>query len=65
VLRKIETRGAHELRERVQQRASMIFRYAIATGSAPFALANLRAHRGQALSCPRQAVGTCKCVERR
>jgi len=32
VLRKIETRGAHELRERVQQRASMIFRYAIATG---------------------------------
>ena len=32
VLRKIESRGAHELRERVQQRASMIFRYAIATG---------------------------------
>jgi integrase len=32
VLRKIEARGAHELRERVQQRASMIFRYAIATG---------------------------------
>ena len=31
-LRKIEARGAHELRERVQQRASMIFRYAIATG---------------------------------
>jgi len=32
VLRKIESRGAHELRERVQQRASMIFRYAVATG---------------------------------
>jgi integrase len=32
VLRKIASRGAHELRERVQQRASMIFRYAIATG---------------------------------
>jgi integrase len=32
VLRKIEARNAHELRERVQQRASMIFRYAIATG---------------------------------
>src|SRR6185437_5736461 len=32
VLRKIESRGAHEVRERVQQRASMIFRYAIATG---------------------------------
>ena len=32
VLRKIEARGAHEVRERVQQRASMIFRYAIATG---------------------------------
>ena len=32
VLRKVEARGAHELRERVQQRASMIFRYAIATG---------------------------------
>jgi integrase len=31
-LRKIEARGAHELRERVQQRASMIIRYAIATG---------------------------------
>ena len=31
-LRKIEARGAHELRERVQQRASMIFRYAVATG---------------------------------
>jgi integrase len=31
-LRKIEARGAHEARERVQQRASMIFRYAVATG---------------------------------
>lgn len=31
-LRKIEARGAHALRERVQERASMIFRYAIATG---------------------------------
>jgi integrase len=31
-LRKIEARGAHALRERVQQRASMIFRYAVATG---------------------------------
>jgi integrase len=32
VLRKIEAREAHEQRERVQQRASMIFRYGIATG---------------------------------
>jgi integrase len=31
VLRKIEARGAHEQRERVQQRASMVFRYGIAT----------------------------------
>lgn len=31
-LRKIEARDAHELRERVQQRAGMVFRYAIATG---------------------------------
>jgi integrase len=32
VLRRIEARNAHDMRERVQQRASMIFRYAIATG---------------------------------
>ena len=31
-LRKIEARGAHELRQRVQQRAGAVFRYAIATG---------------------------------
>ena len=31
-LRKIEDRGAHDVRERVQQRASMIFRYAVANG---------------------------------
>jgi len=31
-LRRIETRGAHDVRERVQQRASLIFRYAVANG---------------------------------
>jgi integrase len=32
VLRKIESRGAHEIRSRVQQRASAVFRYGIANG---------------------------------
>ena len=32
VLRKIESRGSHEVRQRVQERASAIFRYAIANG---------------------------------
>ena len=32
VLRKIETRGSHEVRARVQQRASAVFRYGIANG---------------------------------
>lgn len=32
VLRKIESRGAHELRQRVQERVSRVFRYAIASG---------------------------------
>jgi integrase len=32
VLRKIESRGAHEIRSRVQQRAGAVFRYAVATG---------------------------------
>jgi integrase len=31
-LRKIEARGAHEIRQRVQQRAGAVFRYGIATG---------------------------------
>jgi integrase len=31
-LRKIESRGAHEIRQRVQQRAGAVFRYGIATG---------------------------------
>jgi integrase len=31
-LRKIEVRGAHEIRQRVQQRAGAVFRYGIATG---------------------------------
>jgi integrase len=34
VLRKIESRGAHETRQRAQQRAGAVFRYAIATGRA-------------------------------
>jgi integrase len=32
VLRKIEDRGAHEMRQRAQQRAGAVFRYGIATG---------------------------------
>jgi integrase len=32
VLGKIESRGSHEIRQRVQQRASAVFRYGIATG---------------------------------
>jgi integrase len=35
VLRKIESRGAHETRMRAQQRGGAIFRYAVATGRAP------------------------------
>ena len=34
VLRKIESRGAHETRMRAQQRAGAVFRYAVATGRA-------------------------------
>jgi integrase len=34
VLRKIESRGRHETRQRAQQRAGAVFRYAIATGRA-------------------------------
>jgi len=32
MLRKIESRGAHEIRQRVQQRTGAVFRYGIATG---------------------------------
>lgn len=34
VLRKLESRGAHETRMRAQQRAGAVFRYAVATGCA-------------------------------